>query len=165
MRFELLADRADEIPTVARWLYDEWGHRREGNSYEKACQTLTEMAARDRLPMYLLAMEGEAVVGCGALKIREMEIYPEREHWLGSIYVKPEWRGHGIATSLVEAVVAASGRYGVSVMSLQTEREDGGLYARLGWRPVERVNYHGRDVTVMERYLTLLDTLSAARLR
>jgi len=138
---------------VARWLYEEWGHRTEGNNYEGTCQRLTEAAAKDGLPMYLLAIEGESVVGCGALRIREMEIYPEREHWLGSVYVKPGWRGHGIASRLVQAVVAASPRFGVSILSLQTERPDGGLYANLGWRPVERVWFHGTEVTVMERYL------------
>ena len=44
-------------------------------------------------------------------------------------------------------------RYGVAMLSLQTEREDGGLYRKLGWVPVERVRYHGVDVTVMERHL------------
>jgi hypothetical protein len=32
---------------------------------------------------------------------------------------------------------------------LQTERHDGGLYARLGWQPLEEVHYHGVDVLVM----------------
>jgi len=138
---------------VAHWLYEEWGRRREGNSYEGTCQRLAAAAAMDGLPMYLLAIEGEVVVGCAALKVREMEIYPEREHWLGSVYVTPGWRGHGIASRLVQAVVAASLRLGVSVLTLQTERPDGGLYAKLGWRPVERVWFHGTEVTVMERYL------------
>jgi GNAT superfamily N-acetyltransferase len=153
MRLQPLATRTEAIPLVARWLYEEWGHRREGNSYEGTCQRLTAAAANDGLPMYLLAVEGETVVGCGALKLREMETYPKREHWLGSVYVKPAWRGHGIASRLVEAVVAVSPRFGVSVLSLQTERPDGGLYAKLGWRPVERVWFHGTEVTVMERYL------------
>jgi GNAT superfamily N-acetyltransferase len=103
--------------------------------------------------MYLLAIEGEIVVGCGALKMREMEIYPEREHWLGNVYVTPGRRGQGVASRLVEAVVVASPRFGVSVLSLQTERPDGGLYAKLGWQHVERVWFLGREVTVMERYL------------
>lgn len=33
---------------------------------------------------------------------------------------------------------------------LQTERLNGGLYYRLGWKPVEQVNYRGLDVLVME---------------
>jgi hypothetical protein len=132
-------------------MYDEWGYRREGNSYEMTCQRLTGVAANAGLPMYLLAIDGETVVGCGALKLREMEIYPEREHWLGSVYIKPEWRG--IASRLVEAVATASLPFDVSVLSLQTERPDGGLYAKLGWQPVERVWFHGTEVTVMERYL------------
>jgi GNAT superfamily N-acetyltransferase len=138
---------------IARWLFEEWGHRRAGNSYEGTCQRLAAAAAKDGLPMYLVATEGETVVGCGALKIREMEIYPEREHWLGSVYVKSGWRGQAIASRLVEAVMAVCPRFDVSVLSLQTERPDGGLYAKLGWRPVERVWFHGKEVMVMERHL------------
>jgi hypothetical protein len=64
MRFQPLATKTDAIPMVARWLYEEWGHRREGNSYEGTCQRLSAAAAKDGLPMYLLAIEGEAIVGC-----------------------------------------------------------------------------------------------------
>lgn len=85
MRITPLATKVEAIPTVARWLYEEWGHRREGNSYERTCQQLIEAAANDSLPMYLVAVEGGTVVGCAALKIREMDIYPNREHWLGSV--------------------------------------------------------------------------------
>jgi GNAT superfamily N-acetyltransferase len=152
MHFLPLTTRTDVIPLVARWLYEEWGHQIQGNTYERTCQRLIAAAASNGLPMYLGAFEGDSVVGCGALKLREMEIYPKREHWLGSVYVTPERRGQAIASRLVEAVVAACPRFGVSVLSLQTERPNGGLYAKLHWQAVERVWFHGKQVTVMERY-------------
>lgn len=148
------------IPTVARWLFDEWGFRREGNCYETTCERLSAAASADNLPMYLLAVENEIVVGCAALKLREMQIYPEREHWLGNVYVPTEWRGRGVASRLVQAVVGACPRFNVSVLSLQTERADGGLYRKLGWQPVERVRSFGIEVTVMERDLRAAETVS-----
>ena len=38
-------------------------------------------------------------------------------------------------------------------LSLQTERPDGGLYRKLGWRPVEEAENHFLRVLVMERSL------------
>lgn len=153
MQYQLLADRPDAIPIVGRWLYEEWGRSIKGNTVEKACDRIRQRVSKDHLPLHILAVENGVVVGFAALKLREMDIYPEREHWLGSVYVPPEHRGNGIATFLIQTVVSLAPRYGVSILSLQTEREDGGLYTRLGWVPVERVRYHGVDVVVMERHL------------
>lgn len=153
MQYQLLSDRPDAIPVVARWLYEEWGRTIEGNTVEKACERLSQRVSKDHLPLHVLAVENGVVVGFAALKIREMDVYPDREHWLGSVYVPQEQRGQGIATFLIQTVVSMAPRYGVSMLSLQTEREDGGLYGKLGWVPVERIRYHGVDVTVMERYL------------
>ena len=153
MQYQLLADRPEAIPVVARWLYEEWGRTIEGNTVEKACERLRHRVSRDHLPLHVLAVENGAVVGFAALKIREIDVYPDREHWLGSVYVPPEHRGRGIASFLIQTVVSMAFRYGVSMLSLQTEREDGGLYRKHGWVPVERIHYHGVDVTVMERYL------------
>jgi GNAT superfamily N-acetyltransferase len=153
MQYQLLADRPEAIPIVARWLYEEWGRTIEGNTVEKACERLRQRVSRDNLPLHVLAVENGVIVGFAALKVREMDTYPNREHWLGSVYVPQEQRGHGIATFLIHTLVSMAPRYGVSMLSLQTEREDGGLYRKLGWVPVERVRYHGVDVTVMERHL------------
>jgi len=36
---------------------------------------------------------------------------------------------------------------------LQTERDDGGLYGRLGWQTCERLPYHGYQANVMTKEL------------
>ncbi|WP_347232124.1 hypothetical protein [Pseudoalteromonas sp. R3] len=43
--------------------------------------------------------------------------------------------------------------FGVRELHLQTEQQDGGLYTRLGWQALERVNYRGVDVVVMYKRL------------
>jgi GNAT superfamily N-acetyltransferase len=99
----------------------------------------------------LLALDEERVVGAAHLKFREMEIYPEREHWLGGVYVEKAYRGRGIASELTADLVSIAGHLGVKVLHLQTERLDGGLYAHLGWSGHERVSNHGVEVLVMSR--------------
>lgn len=153
MQLKLLADIPDAIPILARWFFDQWGRDVPGNSFEATCERIGEKLNRDQAPLHLVAVEGGRPLGTAQWKIREMAIYPEREFWLGNVYVAPEARGHGLASHLAEEIAQLAKSHGVSELSLQTERLDGGLYARLGWKPVEQVHHHGRDVLVMQRNL------------
>ena len=149
MHFTLLADRPDAVPTVARWYFDEWGQAVPGNTYAKTCERINGGLNRDRLPLHLLAVDGDRVLGVARLKLREMSIYPDREHWLGGVYVASAARGRGLASALCREARDLAASLGVSSLHLQTERLDGGLYARLGWRAVEQVRYNGHEVLVM----------------
>jgi GNAT superfamily N-acetyltransferase len=61
-----------------------------------------------------------------------------------------EHRGKGVAVSLIGKIVEIAASLGVRVLYLQTPRLDGGLYARLGWKPYRQVRYKELDVLVME---------------
>jgi GNAT superfamily N-acetyltransferase len=151
MNFKLLADSEDAIPTIARWYFDEWGHLDEGSSVEKFRYKLGKALNRDRVPLVVLAVESDVIIGVTELKFREMDIYPEKEHWLGGVFVPSEHRGRGIASSIVSKASEIAKSFGIATLYLQTERLSGGLYACLGWRGLERVSYKGREVLVMER--------------
>lgn len=101
--------------------------------------------------MHLLAIDGESVIGFVALKLHEMDSYPDREHWMGSLYVPVEKRGRGIGGALIKEVILRGRAHGVTLLSLQTERLDGGLYRRYGWEDVGRTYSRGDEVLVMER--------------
>lgn len=151
MELSFLADHPEAIPTVARWYYDEWGCRMNDQSLEKITMRLQGMLHRDRVPLHVLAVEGPAILGVCQLKIREMDIYPDKEHWLGGVFVAPLARGQGLASKLVTRCLELAKQFQVRKLYLQTEQLDGGLYARLGWRPLETVHYNGLHVLVMER--------------
>lgn len=154
MELKLLADHEDAIPTIARWYYDEWGHKDANNSYEQTCERIRGKLNRDKAPLHVVAVKDGDVLGVAQLKIREMNIYPDKEYWLGSVYVAPEARGRKIASRLCERVAEIARSLGIAILHLQTERtDDGGLYAGLGWKPIEQAHYHGVDVLVMERNL------------
>ena len=42
------------------------------------------------------------------LKRREMDIYPEREFWLGGVFVSPDTRGQGIGSALCGQIADTS---------------------------------------------------------
>ena len=152
LTIELLADRLEAVPRVAGWYFAEWGYLNPSATPERVRDKLVASANRDVVPLTLLAVIEQEVVGAAQLKYREMPMFPEKEHWLGGMFVAPEHRGRGIAAQLVESVVETARNLGVNTLHIQTERLDGGLYARLGWTAVEKVN-RGIDVLVMERAL------------
>jgi GNAT superfamily N-acetyltransferase len=58
------------------------------------------------------------IVGTASLKYREMDIYPEKEHWLGGVFVSAEYRGRGIATRLVDGALEMARTLGVKMLYL-----------------------------------------------
>lgn len=151
MNFELLADRPESIELVSRWYYDEWGRMNPKTTPEGLTQKLLLSMNRDRIPLILLAIDQQVVVGAVELKFREMAMYPDKEHWLGGLYVTPGYRGSGIGKQLVQQAVKLAHELGVKKLHLQTEQLDGGIYGRLGWRPAAQINNKGIDVLVMEK--------------
>jgi len=154
VKFEYLVDRREALPAIAEWYFDQWGCLREGETLERSSERLQEYLNRDRIPCMLLGLTGDDVCAVAQLKYREMgDMYPDKEHWLGGVFVPPRYRGNGFGSAIAMEIATRAPTYGVAVLHLQTERLDGGLYARLGWQPVERANNHGLEVLVMERHL------------
>jgi GNAT superfamily N-acetyltransferase len=155
LEFEFLVDRADAVPIVSRWYFDEWGHLSTTNSIERTRSQMQDYMHRDKIPFILLATEADEIVGAAQLKYHEMgTMFPDKEHWLGGLYVAPDQRGRGYGSRIVREIVSLAPRYGVRTLHLQTEALDGGLYTRLGWRPSAQTNNHGLDVLVMELQLS-----------
>jgi GNAT superfamily N-acetyltransferase len=153
LKFVFLADKKEEIPKLAQWYFDEWGSYVEDSSVVSFTSKLNEYLNRGDIPLIILAIESGKVVGAAQLKFREMTIYPDKEHWLGGVYVASSNRGKGIAAALVKQIEEVAINLGVRKLYLQTENLTGGLYARLGWQPIEFVNYRGVDVVVMHKKL------------
>ena len=162
LEIHFLADRPDALPLVAGWLYTEWGRRDPGNSPEATAERLAAELSRDRLPIVVVAAYNGVVVGTAALKLHELrDRFPELRYWLGGVYVSADARGHGIAGALVRHVEKLAIDRGITVLHLQTERLDGGLYARLGFQPIEQIKHRGIDVMVMVKPLIAAATPAA----
>lgn len=151
--FAYLADHREAIPVIARWYYNEWGHKVEERSADALARRLTKYLHRDKIPLMMLAIDRDTIAGAAQLKYREMDIYPDKQHWLGGVFISEAYRGKGIATLLIDKVIKKAQSLGVGLLHLQTERLDGGLYTQLGWKPIEQVKYRGSEVLVMEKHL------------
>jgi GNAT superfamily N-acetyltransferase len=154
IQFAFLADRADAVPIVAEWYHQEWGYLRPNDSIVRTRARVEEYMNRDKIPFILLARKDNEIVAAAQLKFHEMaDLFPEREHWLGGVYVATRHRGQGYGALISEQIAKIAPRYGVQTLHLQTEAPDGGIYARLGWTPFARTNSRGLSVLVMERKL------------
>lgn len=152
MDFKVLSADAPERLQLAQWYNAQWG-RDAGVSLEQELQRLNQPQDAEGFPHLITAFDGGQVAGAVQLKRREMQAFPQYEHWLGSVFVADSHRGRGLASGLVEQAAAQAVRMGVSHLYLQTEALDGGLYARLGWTPVQEADSHGYRVLVMVREL------------
>lgn len=152
---QFLADIPDAIPTLARWLFDEWGHRSEDGTAEGMRSALERRLNRSQLPLTLVALVDNRPVGTVSLKIREVEIRPEMTHWLGALYVQESRRGRGVGTTLVEAAEREAHLHGIEDLYLYTrQQQTEDWYAWLGWKVVERLLYQGRSAVIMTRDLS-----------
>ncbi|WP_049458913.1 GNAT family N-acetyltransferase [Stenotrophomonas maltophilia] len=153
MEFRVLPAGAPERQQLAQWYHVQWG-RDAGLSLEQELQRLNPAQDADGFPHLIAAFDGEQVVGAVQLKRREMQAFPQYEHWLGSVFVADSHRGRGLAGALVEQAAARAARMGVTDLYLQTEALDGGLYARLGWKPLQEADNRSHRVLVMVRRIS-----------
>ncbi len=150
LKIEYLADYPEFVPILAGWFFQEWGARTPNDTLQVFTERLLERMNRDKPPLAVVALQGEEPVGTAALKIQEMETHPQYKYWLGSVYVKENWRGSGIASALINAVIREAERFDISELYLYTRGSEG-LYKRLDWQEIERPIFRGRTVTIMKR--------------
>lgn len=150
IRVDYLADHRHAVAIIARWLFEEWGQECVRQSVEAMEATLRRRLHRNRLPIALVALDKATPIGTVSLKIREVEIRPEYEHWLGALYVAKSYRCRGVGSLLVEAAKSKARRLGLRTLYLYTrETETRRLYERLRFVEVEELRYLGRPAVIM----------------
>lgn len=137
---------------VAGWTFAAWGHLHPGLTLAQAMERLKVECGQGGVPSIFVAMQGRTPVGTASLIADDMSTRPELTPWLASVFVVPEWRGQGIASSLVQRVEEEALESGIQHFYLYTPDQQA-LYRRMGWQDIELVEYRGEQVTVMARQL------------
>ena len=153
IQFEYLADHPECVPLVIDWWRTVWSDR-IGSDLARASEQLRSSLSRDELPINILAMLHERPVGTAALKLQEVEdLFPDKQYWLGSVFVDKTYRGVGIASALCMKIVQLAEQKGVPHLYLQTQNLQGGLYTGLGWEPIEQFRFKHEDALLMRKEL------------
>ena len=148
MRIEYLADRPEALPILAQWQHQEWGWLRPGDTLEKRMARLEGMAKRDRIPVTVVAMEGNEVLGSASLIEHDMETRMELTPWLAGVFVGEPYRRRGIGAELVRRIMNEAKKFNVSLLYLYTVQSEN-FYAALGWKLLERTSYREQNVVIM----------------
>jgi len=155
-----LADFPEHVPTVAGWVYGEWGHLTPGLTETRQGEIVRAQLHHDRVPLTLLALDGASPAGTAALIAHDMTGRPELTPWLAAVYVSPEHRRRGIGAALVSAIEREAARLAVSTLSLFTPDQES-FYARLGWTTREWTDYRGERVVIMQKTLAPRESITS----
>ena len=148
MKIVYLADYPEFIPELAVLHYAEWSYLNPGEGLEGKKEYLKSLCGRDGVPIFFIAVEGGELVGSASLITQDMDNRPDLTPWLADVFVKPEYRGRGIATSLIQRIESEARSVGIVRLYLYTP-DAAKLYKKLGWRIVEECQYKGVQVQIM----------------
>ena len=144
-----LANRAELIPTLARWHLAQWAYLNPGDALERRITRLQNHCGDEAIPTTFVACAGATPLGSASLVAHDMDTHPELSPWLASMYVAPEFRRQGIGSALVRRVGEEARKLGHQNCYLFTPDRDA-FYAQLGWRIHSREAYRGEIEIVME---------------
>ena len=138
---------ADEL---ARWSWNEWRsiYEERGQTFEHALKNYRERRNTDCLPLAIVALLNDELIGTVSLKFNDLDTRPNLDPWLGGVFVIPSWRGRGVASLLMQRAVEAAARLKLTKLYLWTSSAEG-LYQKLGWQVVERSEYCGKKIVIM----------------
>ena len=86
-----LANRPNLAPTVADWIWREWG-KRDGYSFEETLEYVAASSAGKDIPQtFVLLVDGEPV-GTSSLVAADMKERPNLTPWMANVFVVPTAR-------------------------------------------------------------------------
>jgi GNAT superfamily N-acetyltransferase len=149
MEIEHLSQHRDAIPTLAKWVYEQWGHWMvPDTTLETVIGEFERRAVPGRIPETFVAVGDGEPLGTASLVAHDLTQRADLSPWLAAVYVAPEFRNRGVGSALVRAVMDEALALGVEALYLFTP-DKARFYGRLGWQVLEYREHHGRDVTVM----------------
>ena len=147
-----LADHADHVVALAAALHAQDREYYGARTPADVAADLTLSLQREALPLALIALRDGIVLGTATLSYDSITTHPQLGPWIAAFYVRPEHRGRGIGGKLVTAIEAAAQRLGFEQLYAGSGRA-ASLFERAGWHVLQRVSYHGEEITILRRDL------------
>ena len=131
-----LLEVPEALPTLVRWLEQEWGPYYGAEGPGDAEADLKAADDRDRLPICLIALNASSgVVGTIALRAESIVSHRHLTPWLAGLLVAPEHRRRGVGTALIAALEDETRRLGYQRLYVGTD--EAGLVQRGDWRAID----------------------------
>jgi GNAT superfamily N-acetyltransferase len=136
---------------LVRWFETEWEPYYGTQGPGDAEVDLRASMNRSDLPLCLIALDGEELLGTISLKAESIS-HPELSPWGAALLVAPKVRGQGVGTFLVAALEEEARRLGFTRIYMSTDAANGIVEAR-GWSAIDTADSLRGEVTVYERAL------------
>jgi len=173
LHISYLADHLDAVPVLKQWFETAWADYYGPAGPGDAEQDLIAYSNREKLPVGLVAFCEGQLCGIAALKPDSISTHTHLYPWAAAGFVVPRFRRRGIGAKLVSALEDVARALGYSTIYCGTSTAIS-LLKRHEWQFMERVRYHGEDVSIYQKALelyaqpdrpiaALLGTLRAAR--
>lgn len=151
-----LADHPEHAAGVAERIYQLWGrliHDDTGMSATEFTEVIRGRAVTDRVPLTLIALAGDELVGTVSLKREEASTAAELSPWIGGLLVDPAWRGKRLGAALLREAESMAARLGYAALYLSCEPAVEHFYVQQGWHVMLRTRSCGDDVALMTKRL------------
>lgn len=133
MHYDYLAHCPKFVDEVAKYWQIEWSKDKSNMGFVKQKASILKKFSTSHPPFILVAHQDGKFVGTAALFVNDLESRQDLTPWLGGVFVVPDFRGKGVATSLIEKVLTHAKNIGFKKVYLHTEHT-AGLYKKLGWK-------------------------------
>lgn len=149
MKLEPLAGHRHLVEAIASTLHRAWGSLPPWEDETRIAARLQAGASESAWPHTVVALDDNGVwTATGSLKLNELPAHPDKQHWLGEIFVVPEHRGQGLGSHLTRLLCEYAFLNGATKLFLYTPDQQA-LYARLGWKEECKDTVDGELVSIM----------------
>ena len=121
---------AQHRDAVASLIHNEFWTTVPGASVEGMAARLAQADLSDCVPLARVALHADQPIGAVNLVVSDSDHRPEWTPWLAGLVVAAPWRGRGVGSALVGAVLAQARLLGVARVYFGTDGP--GFYTRLG---------------------------------
>jgi len=137
---------------LAQWHQAQWQVLNPGQTLQQRIDKMQLYLNDDFIPTTFVA-SAQQLLGSAAIVQCDMDIRPQLMPWLASVYVDKTQRQQGIGSQLVRHVMQQAAEQGIERLYLYTPDQQN-FYKKLGWRIMEKIEYHGSKVCIMQADLT-----------
>ena len=149
MNISLLGQCPQLLDTVSAMLHQEWSEFPHWRDRSAIRQRLLMRNAQDARTFTLVASNADGeVLATASTILHELDDISERQFWMGEVLTAAAHRGKGVASALVQRLIAEARQRDVAELWLYTPDQQA-LYRRYGWQEVEQRIVSAEQVSVM----------------
>ncbi len=152
LRVDYLADHPEAIRPLTVAFKREWPEYYGDFDPADLRSQFQSGLQRDQLPIALVALEKNEVVGTATLGGPSIEGFDHLQPWLNGLWVDRRCRRRGIGRTLIEAVEDLGRKLGHAEIYAGTD-EALEAFDAWGWETMDKATHKGASVVVLRRVL------------